>query len=159
MSINITSPRLYPGRLWVSHNLPHPPRIKPPFLQPYATLLESTPSSQNITPFSTHICETSSIYPSLPEYAPVFTTIYNAPRNCPSLPQYTIFSTTTCVYATLIYSTHFFQNIPALSTTICDTPRIYPFLPEYTLLFTTICNALRIYPLFYNYTCVYMRPS
>ena len=42
-----------------------PPRIYPPFQQLYATLPESTPSSQNIPPFSTTICDPPRIYPAL----------------------------------------------------------------------------------------------
>ena len=53
-----------------SQNLPQPPRIYPPFQQLlyYATLPESTPPSQNLSPFSTTLCDAPRIYTSFPEY-------------------------------------------------------------------------------------------
>ena len=66
------------------------------------------------------------------------------------------------------------QNQPPVSTTICDTPRIYPSFPKYTPLFnkcicailpeptplsqnkppfsTTVCDPPRIYPSLPEYT-------
>ena len=56
-----------------SHNLSLPPRIYSPFQQVYATLPESTPPSQNIPPFQQmYMCDPPRIYPSLPEYTPLF---------------------------------------------------------------------------------------
>ena len=53
-----------------SLNLPISPRI---FQQLYATLLESTPPSQNLLPFQEiYMCDPPSIYPSLPEYTPLY---------------------------------------------------------------------------------------
>ena len=129
-----------------SHNLQLPPRIYPPFQQLYATLQESTPPSQNISPFSTTIilCDPFRIYPSLPEYNPLFSN-YNIMRHSQ--------------YLTLlprIYPS--FQHIH-----MCDPPRIYPSFPDYTLLFNNYMRPSqnlpippRIYsPLFNNF----MRPS
>ena len=77
-------PRIYPSLpeytllfnnyMRLSQNLPLPPRIYPVFQELYATLPESTPSFQNIPPFPTTIilCDTLRIYPSLPEYTPLF---------------------------------------------------------------------------------------
>ena len=57
------------------------------------------------------------------------------------------------LYVTLPESTPHSQNIPSVSTTICDPPRIYPSLPEYTLHFNNYMRPshnlplpLRIYP-------------
>ena len=126
-----------------SQNLPLPPRIYPTFQQLYAIHPESTPPSQNIPHFSTTmiLCDPPRIYPSLPEYTPLFNNYMRHSQNFPSLPEYTLpFNN----YATLPESTSTSQNIPHFSTTIilCDPPRIYPFLPEYT----PLCNN-------------YMRPS
>ena len=107
----------------------------PPFQHLYATLPESTPSSQNIPPFSTTICicDPPRIYPSLPEYTPLFNN-YMRPS----------------------------QNITPFSTTICEPPRIYPPPPDYTPLFNNYMRPSqnlplppRIYPLFNKY----IRPS
>ena len=60
------------------------------------------------------------------------------------------------LYATLPESTPLSQNIPTFSTTIflCDAPRlrIYHFLLEYTPLSTTMCDTPRIYPSIREYT-------
>ena len=112
-------PELYPRVDYIdSQNLPLPPRIYPPFQQLYATLPESTPPSQNLVPFSTTIilCDPFRIYPSLPEYNPLFSN-YNIMRHSQ--------------YLTLVPRIYpSFQQMH-----MCDPPRIYPSLPEYTPLF------------------------
>ena len=83
-------------------NSPLPSRIYPLLYQ--VRLPESTPSFQNIPPFSTTICDAPRIYPALPEYTPPLE--MRPSQNLPILPE----------------STPFF-------TTICDTPIIDPSLP------------------------------
>ena len=51
------------------HNPPLPSKIYPLLYQ--VRLPESTPSFQNIPPFSTTICNALSMYPALPEYTPL----------------------------------------------------------------------------------------
>ena len=107
------------------------------------------------------------IYPGVdPELYPGVD--YGGSQNLPLPPR--IYPSFQQLYATLPEATPPSQNIPLLSTTICDPPRIYPSLPEYTPLFnnynitrpsqnrphppkihpppfsTTLCDAPRIYP-------------
>ena len=65
------------------------------------------------------MCDPPRMYPSLPEYTPLFKK---------------------CICATLPESTPLSQNMPPFSTTICDPPRIYPSLLEFTL----FCNNYNI---------------
>ena len=84
-----------------SQNLSLPPRIYPPFYQLYATIPESTPTSQNIPPFLflTTICDLPGNYHYLPEYTPP-----------PPFNNY--------IYVTNLESTPLSQNIPPLSLQI-----------------------------------------
>ena len=107
-------------------NLLHPPKIYLPFQQLYPTLPESTPLSQNISPFSTTICDPLGIYPSLSEYIPFSTTIILCDPPESTRPSQNI-APFQQLYATLPESTPPSQNIPPFSTTIllCDAPRIW----------------------------------
>ena len=127
-----------------------PPRIYrslseyTPLQQLYATLLESTPTSQNIPPFSTklmYICDPPRIYPSLPEYTPFSTTVCDTPRNYPSLREYTPLFTTMCSLSLSEYiprdlSTMFQEstpqslNMPHFLETTCNCERICHSFPE-----------------------------
>ena len=62
-------------------NLPLPLRIYPPFQHLCATLPGSTRPSQNIPPFLTTICDPPRIYPSLPEYNPLFNSYMQHTQN------------------------------------------------------------------------------
>ena len=85
-------------------SIPHSQNT-PPFQQLYATLTETTPPSQNIPPFQQiYMCEPARIYP---------------PR---------IYLPFKHLHATLPESTPPYQNMLPFSTTICDTPWIYPYL-------------------------------
>ena len=102
------TPSLFSYYMRPSQNLPLPPRIYPPF--------------------STPICDPPRIYHSLPEYTPSLFSYYMQPsQNLPLRPK-----------------------IPSpFSTTIilCDPSKIYPPLHQNLLpLSTTICNTYRIYP-------------
>ena len=130
----------------------------PTFQQLYATLPESTLPSQNLPPFSTTICDPPITHPSLPEYTPLFNNynILRPSQNLPLPPK--IYPHFQQLYANLPESTPPSQNIPPLSTTICDPPRIYPSMPKYTILFNNYMRPsknlpvpLGIYPLFHNY--------
>ena len=97
-------------------------------------LPESPSPSQNIPPFSTTICDPPRIYPSLPEYTPLFQQLF----------------------VTLPESTPPSQNILPFSAIICHPPRIYPSLPENTPIFNNYMRPSqnippppRIYPLFF----------
>ena len=87
------------------------------------------PPLPEYSPFSIAICDPPRIYLSLPEYTPFSTNLHvrlsqNPP---PPLQEYRLtplFNKFTC--ATFPETTHFSQNIPLFSTTICDPPRIYP---------------------------------
>ena len=120
------TPPLFNNYMRQSQNIPIPPsqNTPPPFQQLYATLLESSPPSRIILPFSTTICDPPIIYPSS--------------QNLPPFQQ---------LYATLPESTPPSRIIPPFSTTICDPPIIYPFLPEYTPFSATmiLCDPPRIY--------------
>ena len=128
-----------------SQNLGYPshPKYTPLFNKFIcATLPESTPLSQNISPpfqqllyhatppessppppppriyppFSTTLCDPPRIYPSLPEYTPLFNNyMYNIGRRSQNLPPPPPPSEYTL-----------------LSTTICEPPTIYPSFSEYT---------------------------
>ena len=114
-----------------------------------AILPESTPPSKNIPPFSTTICDPPRIYPSLPEYTlfstkvlyatlpestppsqnipPLSTNILlcGALRICPTLPEYTpLFNNYMRLCQNLPLPLRIYP--PPFSTSICDTPRIYP---------------------------------
>ena len=108
------------------------------------------------------------IYPSLPEYTPLFVISVFKSQNLPSLPEYTpLFNQ--FIFATLPESTPPSQNILPFSTNLYVRPsqnlplppRIYPLfnkcinvtLPESTSpsqnippFSPTICDPLRIYP-------------
>ena len=131
-----------------SQNPPLPPRIYPHFQQIYATLPESTPPSQNIPPpFLVTIFDYHRIYPSLPEYTPLFYTYVRPSQNLPlppriyPLPFYflatimrpsqnlplppRIYPPFQQLYATLLESTPPSQNIPPhYLVTVCNPPRI-----------------------------------
>ena len=169
-------PRIYPyfQQLYMrpSQNLPLPPRIYPPPFNNYMRSCQNLPLPSWIypPPFSTTIIlsEPRRIYPSLPEYTPLFNN-YNIMRPSQHIPLppriYPLFNNSMRCSQNLpllprIYlppfqqmhmcapgSTPPSQNIPPpLSTTIilCEPRRIYPSLPKYT-------------PLFNNYNI--MRPS
>ena len=89
-------------------NLPLPPRIYPSLQQPYATLSESTPPSQNIPLSSTTIilCETPIISPPPSEYTPppLARTICDIPRIYHSVIEYAPFSRTTCICERIYHS-------------------------------------------------------
>ena len=75
-------------------------------------LPESTPPSQNTPLFSTTICDPPRIYPSLPEYTPLFNN-YNIMRPSQNLPlPPRIYPPFQQLYATLPESTPPSQNIP-----------------------------------------------
>ena len=118
-SLTEYTPSLFSYYIRLSQNLPLPPRIYPPFLHLcatlpkstppsqnipppfllfsyyYATFPESTPPSQNIPPFSTPICDSLRIYPSLPEHTPsLFSYCMQPSQNLNPLPEYPPFSTT-----------------------------------------------------------------
>ena len=79
------------------------------------------------------MCDPPRIYFSIPEYIP-FSTILCArsSQNLP-IPEYTpLFNKFKFVCATFPESSPHFKNITPFSTTICDTPRIYPSLTDYT---------------------------
>ena len=130
-SENIPPSRLYPGRLWAPQNLPrgrswtiHRSRLRwlpestPPSqdLSPFIVIMWSVFGSQNLPlhpriypPFSTTLCDAPRIYPSLPEYTPLFNN-YNIMRLYPCLTESTSFSKT---------------------IRFCDPPKICLSLPEY----------------------------
>ena len=133
-----------------SQNIPLSPRIYPLFNKCVcATLSESTPPSQNLSPFSTIICDPLRIHPTLPEYTTFSTTICDLPKIHPSLPEYTpFFNKYNIMRPSRIYPSFLEYNHPVqpiymcdseskppsqkitpFSTTIilCDPPRIYPF--------------------------------
>ena len=93
------------------------------------------------------------IYPSLPEYTPLFNNYKRPSQNIPLPPRiYPLFNKCMCD-PTLPESTPPLPEYIPFSTTIilCDPPRIYPSLPESTPLFnqfmcatTTICDPPRI---------------
>ena len=116
------------------------------------------PSLPEYTPSLTTICDPPIIHPSLPEYTPLFNNynILRPSQNLPLPPK--IYPHFQQLYANLPESTPPSQNIPPLSTTICDPPRIYPSIPKYTLLFNNYMRPsknlpvpLGIYPLSHNY--------
>ena len=119
--------KLYPSRFW----------DLPPFsyLVRCLRIPESTPPSQNIPPFSKTICDTSRIYPSLPEYTPLFSTnilLSDASRMYP--PSQNTHSPFQQLCGTLPEYTPTSQNIPPFSTNLYVRPsqnlplpsRIYP---------------------------------
>ena len=132
--------KLYPSRFW----------DLPPFsyLVRCLRIPESTPPSQNIPPFSKTICDPSRIYPSLPEYTPLFSTnilLSDASRMYP--PSQNTHSPFQQLCGTLPEYTPTSQNIPPFQQIyMCDPPRIYPSLPEYTPLFNNYMHPPRIYP-------------
>ena len=69
----------------------------------------------------------------------------NLPHDC-NLPEYTPLKSFQQIYATLPESTPTPQP-PPLSTTICDSPRIYPYLPEYTPLSNNYMRPSQTLPL------------
>ena len=87
------------------------------------------------------------IYPSLPEYTPLFVISVFESQNLPSLPEYTpLFNQFICV--TLPESTPPSQNIPPFQQMyICDPPRIYLSVPEYTPFFTNYMRPSQNLPL------------
>ena len=119
----------------------------------YIRLLESTPPSQNIPPFSKTICDLPRIYPSLPEYIPLF----NKCMCDPTLPE----STPPSQNIPPLFNNYMrpsqniplppMANIPPFQQMYVRPypPRIYPSLPESTPPFQLI------------YVCDnnYMRPS
>ena len=157
---------------------PDSPRIYPslpeytPFYQLCATLPESTPPFQNITPvlanlyvrldppriypssqniplFSATIilglCDASGIYPSLPEYTSLKQLYATIPESTPPYENYPLFSQ---LYPTFPESTPPSQNIPRAppsSTTVCDIPRIYPQSLNMSPFSKTTCRCERIY--------------
>ena len=135
-----------------SQNLPLPPRLSPP---PFQTI---------------YMCDSPRIYPSLPEYTPLFKNYRPMLRIYPSglLPQYTPIFNKCILCATLPESTPPSQNIPPFSATVCDPPKIYPSLPKYTLIFNKYiimppCQNLPlpsgIYPLFNQFICATLPES
>ena len=150
---------LFNNYLWYSQKRPLPPRIYPIFQQLYATLPESTPTSQNKPPnrppphfqqlyatlpestptsqnappppFNNYICDPPRIYPYLPEYTPLpSTTICDPPRSYPYL-------LITPFLTTIMRPSQKLPLPPRIYPTfsniiLCDAPRIYPSLPEYT---------------------------
>ena len=102
-----------------SQNLPLHPRIYPHFQQLYATLLESTPPSKNISPFSTTTCDPRESAPPSHNIPPPFSTtitligaprISSSPRICPLFNKYVRYT----------------QNPPI-------PPRIYPLFNNYII--------------------------
>ena len=89
-----------------SQNLPVPPRIYPPFQQMY-------------------MCDPFRIYPSLPEYTPISTTICDPPRIYHPSQNIPHFQQLFC-YATLLKSIPPSQNIPPFQ-------QLYATFPETTL--------------------------
>ena len=156
-----------------SQNLPLPPRIYPPFQsiyvcdnnymrpshpspqnipvfqQLYPTFPESTPPSQNIglPPFSANVyVRPSQNLPLPPRIYPPFQQLYaTLPESTPPFQNISPFQQ---MYVRPSQNLPPSQNIPPVSTTTCDSPRIYPSLPEYTPFSTTIilCDPPRIYP-------------
>ena len=100
-----------------SKNPPPPPGIYPPFKQLFVTLPESTPpsQSQNILPFLTTICDPLRIYPSLPEYTPIFNNYMRPSQNLPLRPK--------------IYP--LFNNYVRPSQNLHLPPRMYPLFNNY----------------------------
>ena len=102
------------------------------------------------------MCDPPRIYFSIPEYIP-FSTILcvRSSQNLP-IPEYTpLFNKFKFVCATFPESNPHFKNITPFSTTICDTPRIYPSLTDYTSpLFQQMymCDPPGIYPSLPEYT-------
>ena len=134
------------GIFWESQNIP--PFSTNLFVRPSQNL--PLPNSHDIAyppPFSTTICHTLRIYPSLPEYTPLFNNkpISDPPESTPPSrnipPSQQIYYYGTLPESTLSPS----QNIPPLSTTMCDTPRIYKSLHEYTPLFNKFHVPPRIW--------------
>ena len=72
-----------------SQNLPLSPKYTPPLQKLYATLPKSSPSSQNIPPFSTImlLCDAPRINPSLPEYTPPFNNYMRHSQKLPTPPR------------------------------------------------------------------------
>ena len=99
---------LFKNYMRPSQNIPLPPRIHPSF--------------------STTICDTPRIYPSLQEYTLLFNKIIcgTLPESIPPSQNTPIFNKFIC--ATLPESTPLSQNTPLFSTTIGDPPRMYPSL-------------------------------
>ena len=151
-----------------SQNLPLPPRIYPPFQQLYyyATLPESTLPPRT-HPSSTTLCDAPRIYPSFPEYTPLFNkcTCATLPESTPPSQNIPPFSTT--IYATLAESTSPSHNIPPFpqlyyyETLPESTPPSQNILPFSTNLYVRPSQNLplppRIYPFFKNYKT--LRPS
>ena len=145
-------PRIYPSLsdytlffnnyMRPSQKLPLPPRIYSPPFNNYMRPSQNLPLPPwNIPPFSTTtiLCDPPRIYPSLPEYTPLFNN-YNIMRrsqNLPLLPR--------------IYPT--FQQMH-----MCDPPRLYPpFQQLYaTLPGSTPSSQNIIFPFLTN---LYVRPS
>ena len=99
----------------LSHNLSRPPRIYLPLR--YASLLEFTPPSRIYPPppfSSLYICDTTIIYPSLPEYTLLQESIWTVghSRKPPLLPE--IYSLFKHLYASLSESTSPSQKIPSV---------------------------------------------
>ena len=113
-------------------------------------LPESTPPSQDL-PLLLWSCEVYSaptIYPSLPEYTPLFNNYMRPSQNIYFPPRIYPFSTNAC--ATLpsqnIHPPPPPEYIPFSTTIIlCDPPRIYPSVPESTHLFNQfMCATLPV---------------
>ena len=125
-------PRIYPAFQQFYATLPEstpPPQNIPPFQQLYATLPESTHPSQNIPPFSTTtiVCDPPRIYPSLPEYTPLFNNYMRPSQNLPLSPRIYFPFQQRQYYATPLPP----QNLPT-TIILSNPPRIYSSLPEYT---------------------------
>ena len=149
-----------------SQNLPLLPRIHPPFQQLYATLPESIPPSQNISPFSTTMCDPPRIYPSLQGHTPLFNSYMTPSKKFPPpLPESPSPFVTNLFVRPSQKSTPPSQNMTLFSTTICDSPRIHPSLPECTPplriypppFSTNICDIPRIYPSCSHWICPFSR--
>ena len=152
-------PRIYPPFQQLCATFPESTPSSqniPPFQQLYVTFPKSTSPSQNKRPFSTNIllCDASRIYPpsqntppphfnnyvrpSQPESTPPsqdippFQQLYvTLPESIPLPLRINAPSQQIYYYAMLPESTPPSQNTPPpISTTMCDTPRIYPSLPE-----------------------------
>ena len=141
-------PRIYPPiqKLHIYATLPEstpPSQNIPLFSKLLATLPESTPPSQNLLPLSTTMCNTPRIYPSLPEYTPLFNNynIIQPSQNLPLSPR---------MHPSFNNHMRHSQNLSIPlgiypSLTICDIPRIYPSVTKYAPLSRTTCKCERIY--------------
>ena len=136
----------------LSQNLPSISEYAP-FPNIYMRPSQNLPLRPRIYPFEhlRFICDPTRIYPSFSEYTPPpFKHLYaTIPKSAhPSQNRYHLFDNyirqshylplppriyPVLYKVTLLESASSFQNIPTLSTTICDAPRIYPTLQESTL--------------------------